>query len=87
MTGGQDPAVEIWEGALRHPDVVECSVVTAREGGGRQRCLEKPADHHGPHWKNVEPIECDCRFICPGHADEPTADRRVPWYPPEWDQD
>lgn len=34
----------------------------------RRRCIQTPVDHRGPHWKNTEPISCDCHTFCRGHA-------------------
>jgi hypothetical protein len=45
-----------------------CGCITGPPGS-RTRCLE-PADHRGPHWKNVEPIMCNCIAFCDGHEEE-----------------
>lgn len=46
-----------------------CGIITGPPGS-RTRCLETPPDHHGPHWKNVEPIMCNCIASCPGHEEK-----------------
>jgi len=30
---------------------------------GRERCKED-SDHRGPHWRNTEPISCECKYFC-----------------------
>lgn len=52
-----------------HPDDVECGFITIAEDGSRQRCTVKPVDHRGPHWSQVEPIDCDHAHFCPGHKE------------------
>lgn len=46
-----------------------CGIITGPPGS-RTRCLETPPDHRGPHWKNVEPIMCNCIASCPGHEEK-----------------
>lgn len=52
-----------------NPDDIECGAITSTPDGARQRCVQKPVDHRGPHWSNTEVITCSCKHFCAGHKE------------------
>lgn len=44
-----------------------CCAITTGLQGTRNRCLNRDPVHRGPHWQNVEVINCLCKFFCYGH--------------------
>ena len=58
-------------------DEPPCGAITlapwTREG--RQRCLRE-ITHRGPHWTDVETIDCDHEYFCPGHTKRTRTEER-----------